>query len=76
MKRYRTSDIYYAAFLKVAGVPFLETEREDRRVFFVFEDTGALRDLKALYFNRSAKVPALTYADEVKAMKALTHVQA
>lgn len=71
---YRTSDLYYAAYLKVAEVNFLGTEREGQRVFFLFENTDALRDLKDQYFNRTAKVSALTYADEIKAMKALTHM--
>jgi len=72
---YRTSDLYFAAYLRVAGVPFLETQREGQRVFFVFEKMDGIRDLKAQYFNRTAKVPALTYADEVKNMKALTHME-
>ena len=74
--RYRTSDLYYAAYLKVAGVPFLGTERDEggRRVFFIFEDTEGLKDLKTQYFNRIAKVAALTFADEVKNMKALTYM--
>ena len=73
-QRYRTSDLYYADYLKVAGVPYLCTEREGGRVFFIFEDNESLRDLKNQYFNRVAKVPALTYADEIKAMKAMTHM--
>lgn len=72
--KYRTSDLYYAAYLKVAGVSYLGTAREGSRVFFIFEDAEGLRDLKTQYFNRIAKVPALTYADEVKTMKALTHM--
>ena len=71
---YRTSDLYYAAYLKVAEVPFTGTEREGQRVFFLFENSDALRELKDQYFNRTAKVSALTYADEIKAMKALTHM--
>ena len=34
---FRTSDHYYAAYLKVAGVPFKGTTAEGRRVFFIFE---------------------------------------
>jgi len=71
---YRTSDLYYAAYLRVAGVPFIETQRDGKRVFFIFENSDALRELKNQYFNRTAKVVALSYADEVKAMKALTHL--
>lgn len=70
---YRTSDLYYAAYLKVAGVMLLETERDGGRVYFVFEDSPNILDLKHQYFNRSSKVAALSYADEIKAMKALTH---
>jgi hypothetical protein len=72
--RYRTSDLYYAAFLRVAGVRFIETETENGRVVFVFESSEGIKDLKAGYFNRTAKVPALTFTDEVKAMKTLTHM--
>ena len=76
--RNRTSDLYFAAFLKVVGVPFLGTEKEDRRVFFIFEDDGAgtIRDLQNEYFSRKEnKISALNYADEIKAMKSLTHMQ-
>lgn len=72
---YRTSDMYYAAYLKVAGMKLLGTQREGSRVFFVFEqsDGDGVRDLRDQYYNRSSKVSALTYADEIKVMKALTH---
>ena len=72
---YKTSDLYYAAYLRVAGVPFIEAQRDGRRVFFVFENSESIRDLKNQYFNRTAKVPALSFADEIKVMKALTHMQ-
>ena len=74
-KTYRTSDLYFAAYLRVAGVPFQDTQREGQRVHFVFEKVEGIRDLRSQYFNRTAKVPALTYADEVKNMKALTHME-
>lgn len=72
---YRTSDLYYAAYLKVAGVNFAGTEREGNRVYFLFEEDGpvSIRELKQQYYNRTSKVAALTFADEVKVMKALTH---
>jgi hypothetical protein len=71
--RYRTSDLYYAAYLKVAAVPFIEAVRETGgRVVFVFEDIEGIRDLKNQYYSRTTKVVAMTYADEIKAMKSLT----
>jgi len=72
--KYATSNLYYAAYLKVAGVPFSHTEREGSRIWFYFDSPEeGLRDLKNQYYNRIAKVPALTYADEIKAMKDLTY---
>ena len=75
---YRTSDLYYAAYLKVAGVPLKGTEADvegSRRVFFVFEgqDPGVLRDLKDQYFMDRAKVHALSYSQAVKVLKSLLH---
>ena len=46
----------FAAFLKTAGVPFLETEREGERTNFVFEKQDNIRDLKNGFFTRTAKV--------------------
>ena len=73
-KEYRTSDLYYAAYLKVAGVEFLGTTKEGTRVFFLFENVE-IADLKKQYFNRYAKVSALTYADEIRSMKNLTYME-
>ena len=73
MKAYRTSDLYYAAYLKVAGVPLTGTQWEGARMFFVFEHSAPLKDLKDQYFMDVAKVPALSYGQAVKALKALTH---
>lgn len=70
---YRTSDLYYAAYLKVAAVKFAGTAREDRRVFFLFEEQDGLEELRMQFFNNVAKVPARAYAEEVKAMKAMIH---
>jgi hypothetical protein len=71
---YRTADLYFAAFLKAAGVPFLDTERDGDRTQFVFEKTDNIRDLKTGFFTRTAKLSAMSYADEIKALKALTHM--
>ncbi len=73
VQEYRTADLYYAAYLRVAGVPLIEARREGGRVVFIFESSPLIRDLKREYFNRTSKVSALSYADEIKAMKSLTH---
>jgi len=74
---YRTSDLYYAAYLKVAGVPFKDTARDGNRVYFLFEgteDSLAMRDLKSQFFNGKAKVSALEYKQAIQTMKSLTHM--
>ncbi len=68
---YRTSDLYYASFLKAAGVPFQGAVLEGALVFFIFERVDGLRDLKNGYYNRSAQVSALDFAEAVKALKPL-----
>lgn len=73
-REHRTSDLYYAAFLKTAGVKLLGTEKGERgRVTYLFEWLPTIEELKMGYFNRSSKVSALTFVDEIKAMKALTY---
>lgn len=73
-KKYRTSDLYFAAYLKTAQIKLIGQEKEGRRIFFLFEYTDLIPELQQEYFNRVGKVAALTYADEIKAMKALTHM--
>lgn len=70
---YRTSDLYYAAYLRVAGVPFMGTERDGKRVIFLFEDQTptVMRELKSGYFSDRAKVPALSYVQTLRSMKGL-----
>ena len=70
---YRTSDLYYAAYLRVAGVTMVGTEWEGSRMFFLFENAVSLKDLKTQYFMDVARIPALSYAQALKALKALTH---
>lgn len=73
-KGYRTSDLYYAAYLKVAGVKMTGTHREGARVFFLFEEDGVdMRELREQFYNRTSKVAALSYADEIRTCKHLTH---
>jgi hypothetical protein len=69
-----TTDLYFAAFLKTAGVPFLRTESEGTRMVFVFQNTdNAVRDLKKSYYARIPhKICALSYADEIRTLKTLT----
>lgn len=66
---YTTTDLSYAAFLKVAGVQFLGPLTSNGRVLFRFEPSDAMRELKQAYFNHNAKVDALTMAETIREMK-------
>ena len=74
MMKYKTSDLYFSAYLKAAGVRFVGTEKEGNKVFFIFEKTDMIRDLKREYFNRTARIPALSFVDELRSMKSLTYM--
>jgi len=74
---YRTSDLYYAAYLKVAGVPLVGTEKEGSRMFFLFEcrDPASLQQLKNQYFMDQSKVSALSYSQAIKALKGMVFAE-
>ena len=49
--QYRTSDLYYAAYLMTVEVPFLGTDRQGGRVFFRFEPVDDLDQIEQRYFK-------------------------
>ena len=73
---YTTTDMYFAAYLKVAAVPFIDTEKKDKQVVFLFENQGGtiMRDLKRQYFSGKSKVSALDLVQSIKWAKQLTHL--
>lgn len=72
---FQTCDLYLAAFFMAAGCRMLKAARDtrNRRVFFVFEKSPIVQELRLTYFSRDAKVPALSYADNIKSLKSLCH---
>lgn len=72
---YRTKDLYYAAYLRVAGISLVDTVREGRQVYFLFDDpgNGVIPDLKKAYFSDKAKVPAMSFVQAIRMMKTLVH---
>ena len=78
---YRTADMNFAAYLKVAAVPFIDTDRsaEDgkQKVWFVFEDMGnnVMRDMKRQFFSGKAAGSYLEFAQAIKWAKMLTHME-
>jgi hypothetical protein len=75
---YRSSDLYYAAYLQTAGVEMVRTERDKdaSKIYFVFDTSIAnIEELKQGWFNNTAKVPASLYAYNVKSLKSLCHMK-
>ncbi len=73
MRPFRTTDLYFAAYLKAVGVQYVKCGRIDGRPAFWFESEHPIRDLKAAYYSRGAQVDALTYADALKFLKAAAY---
>ena len=72
---FRTPDLYFAAYLQTAGVEMKRTERENGRVFFVFDTSVSnIEELKTAWFNNQGKVAALPYANAIKSLKSVCHM--
>jgi len=73
---FRTSDLYFAAYLQVAGVQMLRTDRNGSgKVTFIFDTSIAnIEELKSAWFNQSGKVSALPYANAIKSLKSICHM--
>jgi len=73
---YHTTDLYFAAYLQVAGVRMIRTDKQGSgRLSFVFDDTiSNIEELKTAWFNQTGKVSALNYANTVKNLKHICHM--
>ncbi len=75
---FKTSDLYFAAYLQTAGVELKRTDRhaDTGKVFFVFDTTVSnVDELKAAWFNNTGKVAANPYAHNLKTLKSLCHMK-
>lgn len=71
---FRTSDLYFAAYLSAAGLPFIESAKSGTRTYFVFENRDDLRALKNAYFSGKGEVSALGLSNAIRTMKRLCHM--
>jgi len=72
---FRTPDLYFAAYLQTAGVELKRTDRENNRVYFVFDTSICnIEELKTAWFNNSGKVAAQPYANAIKNLKSICHM--
>lgn len=74
---YRTSDIYFSAFLCSVGYPMTTTEATQapdggKKIVFVFSIPEIeLPKIKAAYFGGSGTVKARTFVDNLRSLKSL-----
>ena len=67
-----TTDLNYAAFLVASGFKFLKTPAPaGRYIVFLFKSTPELQEAKFNYFNRNAKVDALTFGEAIRSLLSL-----
>jgi len=73
---FRTSDLYFAAYLQVAGVNMVRTERNGSgKVSFIFDPSVSnIEELKNCWFNQQGRVAALPYANTIKTLKSYCHM--
>jgi hypothetical protein len=72
---FRTADLYFAAYLQTAGTEMKRTDRENGRVYFVFDSTVVnIEELKQAWINNTGKVPAQPYAHNIKSLKSVCHM--
>ena len=74
-KGYQTCDLYLAAFFVSAGCKIDKSirDKKSKRVYFCFEKSPLVSELRLNYYSREAKIDALTFADNVKSLKSLCH---
>jgi len=74
---YRTSDLYWSAYLCALDIPLVASEAEGGgapKVVFVFKvPRGDLSRLKASYFGGSGTVKARKFVDCLRSLKSLVH---
>lgn len=73
---FKTSDLYFAAYLQVAGVRMAKTERNGSgKLTFCFDlSISNIDELKQAWFSQEGRVPALPYANAIKSLKAQCHM--
>lgn len=77
---YRTSDIYFAAYLCAVDIPMETTEVDknssNRKIIFIFRIPSKkdLERLKAGFFGGSANVQAMKFVQAIRSLKSLCFV--
>ena len=72
MKKYRTCNLYLAAFLKAKGYCLVDKEQEGNKSFFVFKDQTDRPQVVNSYFN-DGEVKVLYFKNALRDLKTILH---
>jgi hypothetical protein len=67
-KKYKTSDLYLTAFLRLKGYSY-EIEKNRNKIFFVFQETDDLLVKVNNYLMGNSNCDALSYSNSIKNLK-------
>lgn len=77
-----TPDLYFAAYLKAKGCQIVDIKREGQKTVFTFDVVDSnlsIQELKYGYFNNDDDIKyaviAINFADAIRALKTLCHVE-
>ena len=77
-----TPDLYFAAYLKAKNCQIVDIQKEGSKTIFTFDITDSelsIQELKHGYFNNDGdtkySVIAIVFADAIRALKTLCHVE-
>ncbi len=71
-----TTDLYLASALVVAGLALVRIDRRNGRAVFVFAADDRLAGTVQAYYTGGLMVPARSYADAIRGLKAAIHAPA
>ena len=66
---YRTKDLAESSFLYASGQKLITVEKEDRVIWFIFEDKESCTKLCDAYWAKDAIVNAKEFADAIRSLK-------
>ena len=69
----QTRDFYFAAYLVATGIKLLSHNRYNGSTVFNFTNDNYTQEAVNTYYNMSAVVEPITYANTIKALKSIVH---
>jgi hypothetical protein len=71
MNTYRTKDLPIAAFLYASGKRLFESETDNGKVWFIFNDKASCEEMVNSFYRKEASVNAKEFSDALRTLKSL-----